>query len=470
MGGESVDAEVRRASGPRDLGSVGSLTDGPLLERYLSCRDEAAFAALVARHGPMVLRVCRGVLDDPHEAQDAFQATFLVLAREARSIRRLDSAASWLHGVARRVAAKAKVGLARRRRHERRVAAMSPEGFTPAGDRDDLRALDEEIGRLPAAPREVVVLCYLEGMTYEMAAGHLGVTEATVRGRLARARERLRHRLSRRGLAIPAGLAVAWGAPEAAVAAAVPARLADSAVNIARSLMAGKATPAVAPGSVAALAEGVMKAMFLDRMRWAAVALIAIGIPATGAIVLAQRDPKPPRRTAEEPPRRPAADPAPGLPPPAAPAKLAYGDGKPDGKKSLGGSGEMIEFALPADGRKVAGLRVHGSRYGQASPPDESFLIYFLDQDQSEVVATRMAPYSLFERGPERWVEMTFPVPVEVPGRFWVALDFRPHQSKGVYVSFDASTGGKHSRSGLPGIKPREVDFGDWMVEVVLAK
>jgi hypothetical protein len=130
----------------------------------------------------------------------------------------------------------------------------------------------------------------------------------------------------------------------------------------------------------------------------------------------------------------------------------------------------MIEFSLPADGSKVAGLKIHGSRYGQPSPPEESFLIYFLNEDLSEVVATRMAPYSLFERGEERWVEVTFAKPVEAPKSFWVALDFRPHQTKGVYVSFDASTGGKHSRSGLPGIKPKEIDFGDWMIEAVLVK
>jgi hypothetical protein len=204
--------------------------------------------------------------------------------------------------------------------------------------------------------------------------------------------------------------------------------------------------------------------MMFMRARWTAAAWLAIGIPATGAVVLAQREPKPPQRTAEAVVKGPPTDDL------GEAAKLRYGDGKADGKKSLGGSGEMIEFALPADGRKVAGLRVHGSRYGQPVPPEESFLIYFLNEDQSEVVATRMAPYSLFERGEERWVEVTFPVPIEVPRQFWVALDFRAHQSKGVYVSFDASTGGKHSRSGLPGIRPKEVDFGDWMVEVILTK
>src|SRR3954463_14941977 len=150
---------------------------------------------------------------------------------------------------------------------------------------------------------------------------------------------------------------------------------------------------------------------------------------------------------------------------------LKYGDGQADGKRSLGGSGEMIEFALPEDGQKLAGVRIHGSPYGLPDPPDESFLVYFLNKDLSEVVSTQMAPYSLFERGPERWVEVTFPQPVAVPKQFWVVLGFRAQRTKGVYVSFDTSAKGEHSRVGLPGMRPRETDFdGDWMVEVEVAR
>ena len=152
-------------------------------------------------------------------------------------------------------------------------------------------------------------------------------------------------------------------------------------------------------------------------------------------------------------------------------ATLKYGDDQADGKKSVGGSGEMIEFTLPEDGGKVAGVRIHGARYGLPEPPDERFLIYFLNDDLSEVVGTQMAPYSVFERGPEKWVEVTFSQPIEVPKRFWIALDFRAHQTKGVYVSYDTSTGGEHSRIGLPGIKPRETNPGsDWMIEAVLPR
>jgi RNA polymerase sigma factor (sigma-70 family) len=457
-----INGAIREVRGLLERGPCGTLTDAQLLERYLSGRDEAAFGAIVHRHGPMVLRVCRGVLDDDHEAQDAFQATFLVLARKARSIRRHESAASWLHGVARRVAMKARKNLARRRLHERKVAEMSPETMTLPGDREELRALDDEIRRLPAAIREAVVLCYLEGMTYEVAAGHLGVTEGTVRGRLARGRERLRSRLSRRGLMAPAPIVA--GATSSLASSAVPASLLSSTEGIASGVLAGKAAFVAVPAPVVALAEGVLKTMLLEKVRLTAAILFAIGFSATGAIVQAQRESKTQQRVADPTSGRPTPE------PPAETAKLGYGDGKADGKKSLGGSGEMIEFTLPADGRKVAGLRIHGSRYGQANPPEESFLIYLLNDDLTEVVATRMAPYSLFERGEERWVEVTFAKPVEATGRTWVALDFRATGSKGVYVSFDASTGGKHSRGGLPGIKPKGVDFGDWMVEVVLEK
>jgi RNA polymerase sigma-70 factor (ECF subfamily) len=152
------------------------------------------------------------------------------------------------------------------------------------------------------------------------------------------------------------------------------------------------------------------------------------------------------------------------------PQKLRYGDSQADGKQSISGGGEMIEFTLPAGAARVAGLRIHGSRYGTPEPPDEDFLIYFLNAARDRVVATEMARYALFERGAERWVTVTFARPVEVPETFWVALDFRAHQRKGVYVSYDTSTGGKHSRVGLPGYAATPTRFGgDWMIEVLLA-
>jgi RNA polymerase sigma-70 factor (ECF subfamily) len=148
------------------------------------------------------------------------------------------------------------------------------------------------------------------------------------------------------------------------------------------------------------------------------------------------------------------------------------GDGKPDGKKSLGGSGEMIELGMPAGASTVTGVKIHGSRYGQPQAPKESFLIYFLSKDRKRILHTEMAPYSLFKRGPETWVEVKFESPVaSLPKSFWVILDFRAAQTKGVYVSFDTTTGGKFSRIGLPGMPSSEVNFGgDWMIQAIFAE
>ena len=147
-----------------------------------------------------------------------------------------------------------------------------------------------------------------------------------------------------------------------------------------------------------------------------------------------------------------------------------YHDNTADGKKSLGGSGELIHFTV-SEGKKIAGIKIHGSRYGQPDAPDEDFLVYFLDEEGKDVISTQLAPYSLFKRGAEKWVNVRFKKPVDVPTEFWISLDFRPHQTKGVYVSYDTSSGGKHSKVGLPGQEPKDVDFaGDWMVELVPAK
>jgi hypothetical protein len=150
--------------------------------------------------------------------------------------------------------------------------------------------------------------------------------------------------------------------------------------------------------------------------------------------------------------------------------RLSYNDGKADGKKSIGGSGEIIAFTLPEEGKKIAGVRIHGSRYGTPTPPKEDFDIYFVDAKSGEVVSTETAKYSRFNRGPEKWVDIKFADPVEVPAEFKVVLNFRAQQTKGVYVSFDTSSGGEHSEVGLPGAPFKPVNTGgDWMIEVVLA-
>ncbi len=191
-----------------NVGTFGGLTDGELLERFRASNGEAAelaFAALVERHGPMVLRVCQSVLFETHDAHDAFQATFLVLVRKAGSIRNRDSLASWLHGVAHRIAACASAATARRRRHERRAAARVTT-FVDDGDRDELAPmLHEELDRLAEKYRAPIILCHLEGLTHEQTAQRLCWPVGTVRSRLARGREQLRGRLMRRGLALSVG-------------------------------------------------------------------------------------------------------------------------------------------------------------------------------------------------------------------------------------------------------------------------
>ena len=145
---------------------------------------------------------------------------------------------------------------------------------------------------------------------------------------------------------------------------------------------------------------------------------------------------------------------------------FSHHDGSPEGKKSIGGSGPMIRFDL-GDAQTVKGLKLHASRYGLPKAPDEKILVYFLSDDQDEVLATRMIAYSKFQRGEQEWVTANFK-PVENLSKFWVAVDFRAHQTKGVYVSYDTSTKGKSSRVGLPGLESKPTDFGgDWMIEVV---
>jgi RNA polymerase sigma factor (sigma-70 family) len=190
-------------------GMLGDLTDGELLARFLTGdapSAEAAFAVLVDRHGPMVMRVCRGALGTEHDAEDASQAVFLILARRAGSVRRRDSAASWLYGVARRVAARARRDDARRLKHERRRAEMVARHAEAPVVPGACDGIYEEIDALPEIYRSALVLCYLEGLSHEQAARWLRCPLRTFQSRLLRAKERLGQRLARRGACLPAVL------------------------------------------------------------------------------------------------------------------------------------------------------------------------------------------------------------------------------------------------------------------------
>jgi RNA polymerase sigma factor (sigma-70 family) len=275
-----------------DLGTFAGLTDAQLLARFADRHEagaELAFELLLERHGSMVLRVCRGVLGDEHAAEDAFQATFLVLARKARSLWVKDSLASWLHGVAHRVAARARVDAARRRRHEQRLAEVRGPAveFMPDHPRSEAWAiLSEEIAHLPETYRAPVVLCYLEAMSYQAAAASLGVTEDTVRGRLARARERLRKSLARRGLDVPVIVAAAR---PAIPAVAVRPGLVQATARAGAGLSAGGAASlSTVSRSVILLYERTCRTMMLTTLK-VSTAAVLLGFVAAGAIVSAQQ-------------------------------------------------------------------------------------------------------------------------------------------------------------------------------------
>jgi RNA polymerase sigma factor (sigma-70 family) len=270
---------LRRLSSPPE-----PATDADLLDRFARLRDEEAFAALVSRHGPMVLGACRRVLGDAHAAEDACQAVFLVLARKAGSVRQPDALAGWLYGVAYRVALKAR---GRRRGWSHESLACIPEPADRRPDplaeltaRDLLAVLEQEVQQLPEPYRLPVVLCCLEGLSQEETAQRLGCTPASLRGRLERGRKRLHERLRRRGLSLSAALGVAETARGAAVG--VPGSLVSMMVWGALAFTAGTDSAAGVSPRVVALARGGLQTMSLAKLRVALVVLAIVGLAGAG--------------------------------------------------------------------------------------------------------------------------------------------------------------------------------------------
>ena len=273
-------------------GTCTGLTDGQLLDRFLAGRDESAFAVLVDRHGPMVLRVCRAVLRDPDDAEDAFQATFLVLARRAASIRNRGSVGELaLRGrLPRRLVRPIRRGPAADARAQggrEGVQTRSRPGI--GGGRRSFRG-PRGSRRLPERFRAPVVLCYLEGWTCEEAAGRLGLPVGTVKSRLSRAKTRLHARLTRRGCAPVAS--ASGPIPGHARSPAVPAKLASSALKSAMAFVAGRVAPVgVISASVATLTEGVLRTMFLSKLKIGALVALSAGAITIGAGVLVGQEP-----------------------------------------------------------------------------------------------------------------------------------------------------------------------------------
>jgi RNA polymerase sigma factor (sigma-70 family) len=276
----------------------GGLTDGDLLNRFTQHRDEAAFEALVRRHGPMVYGVCRRLLHHDQDTEDAFQATFLVLVRKASALRSPGTVANWLYGVAHRTALELRRSGARRRLKEASVMPRTEPVPDPTADWRE--SLDEELARLPDRYRSVILLCELEGKTRREAAQELGCAEGTVASRLARGRSLLAGRLARRGVGLSAAALAAALAGERATAG-VPNGLVSATVRAAGLVVSGQAVATVVSTRVASATEGVLKTMFLTRLKVAtAVLLIVTAGFSTAGLLYQVRAAEPPAAQAPD--------------------------------------------------------------------------------------------------------------------------------------------------------------------------
>jgi RNA polymerase sigma factor (sigma-70 family) len=275
-----VVRHLRRAVGQQ---AGTALTDRQLLAAFIDHRSEEAIAALVRRHGTMVWGVCLRLLGNHHEAEDAFQATFLVLVRKAATIRPRAMVGNWLHGVARQTARKARALLARRRMRERPMTDV-PDAETAPQDREDdlLMLLDEELTRLPDKYRVAIVLCDLEGHTRRDAARQLGLAEGTLAGRLTRGRALLARRLARHSAALSGG-SVAAALAESAARAVVPAAVLSTTIKAAILVASAPGTGAIS-APVAALTEGVLRTMLLTKVRTVVGIGIVLGFLLVGGV------------------------------------------------------------------------------------------------------------------------------------------------------------------------------------------
>jgi RNA polymerase sigma factor (sigma-70 family) len=304
-----VDTWIRRAAREADTRS-----DALLLHQFLHHRDEDAFAVLVRRFGPTVHGVCRRLLGDGHDVEDAFQATFLVLVRKARSIARRDRLGGWLYGVAVRTAQKARFRRARRRAVERPADDATPEPVAPAPAPNDwLELLDRELLAVPEKYRLPLLLCELRGVGRRDAARQLGLAEGTLSSRLARGRQLLRQRLARRGVSLSAS-ALLTGLATQARDDFAPA-LVGPAVRSAVSYLSNRAPAAgVVPAAVLSLTEGVLNSMFLAKLKIALLVFpvslagawgfhtVAAKAPPAGEEIRSAEPPRP-RSPAKQPPR-----------------------------------------------------------------------------------------------------------------------------------------------------------------------
>ncbi len=346
MAGMPLRAALRHIHHLFTDGSVAGLADAQLLERFLARRDESAFTALVERHGPLVLATCRSVLHDPDSAEDAFQATFLILVRKAGVVRNRTALGGWLHRVARRVAVQANTDTRWRRHREQQAGARKGmEAPNDSPHHELAMVLHEEIDRLADRHRLPLVLCYLEELSHAQAALQLRWSERTLRRRLAEARERLRSRLVRRGVAIPVGAGVLTAALPGEVTAAWTNRVVQAA-------LAGGAQ-----GPLTGLVNGVLRAMFLAKLKTAATIALTITAALAIGVHASSLDGGPASELGVMSGRAPASPP-PLSPPPEVPRA------DPDRAGSIVFRG----FVFDPVGQPYAGAHVHLFGFGRNAP------------------------------------------------------------------------------------------------------
>src|SRR5579871_3998226 len=299
-----VYRQLRRWTAPHD-----SIPDHELLQRFVAHGDETAFAALVQRHAGMVLGLCRSILRNRHDAEDIFQAAFLVLARKAGSIRKGASIGSWLYAVAYRLAHKARVRDGKRRQSEQQATPPSAQTQMDDVTWGELRAvLHEEVSRLPEKYRAAVILCYWEGRTHEQAAQQLGCARGTIKDRLEAAREMLRTRLARRGLALSAAFFAA-SLSDGMSTSSVAAELLQATVRGAVQFSHGSLPAGIVSASAAAWARQTLRVMGVRQLTYGLSLVLMIGVLGGAGLALF-RGPTAPV-AAEEPPAAKALEAAP---------------------------------------------------------------------------------------------------------------------------------------------------------------